>query len=126
MALQILTRVLCLTVFAAALFQDILSESSNDRHRRELFQRNAFSQIQDVKALLRDQKKKKGEMAALVTDSCADGGVEAAVFADIFLKLRNSLNDHWLEIQAQEKIQSKEVGVARRQIAQAVCVDVWA
>lgn len=83
---------------------------------RHQFQRSAFSQIQDMKALLRDQKRKRREdqNEAEVHD------ISSAVFADVFLKLRNSLADYWNDMKQEEKDYSADVVSARKLLLQSV------
>ena len=100
----------------AYVLQDVLTETATLDLNRQRFQRSAFSQIQDLKALLRDLKRKR-------RDDRAEQEVHemsSAVFAEVFLKLRNSLNDYWNDLKDEEKVYTTDVLSARKLLLQSV------
>jgi hypothetical protein len=112
------------------LLHDVLTESAELKQNRDKIQKNIFSQIQNVKAFLREEKKRKHNGAG---KQAREGGggpgpgagaeseteVASAVFADIFLQLRDALSAYRQELQGEERAGAAEVAAARRQLVAA-------
>lgn len=104
----------------AGIFQEVFAEMQIDRRSREVMQQTAFAQVQEVKALLREQRRRGGGGGSSDKGTAQQRDLATSVCADVFLRLRNSLNDHWLELKNLERVCAEHVATSRRQIAKSV------
>ena len=114
-----------ISLSTAHIYSDALSDLGQYEATRKEFQMGAMSQLQSVKAMVRDEKKRREKKQSAIEGS--DGFSPrartdnvSAILAEVFLKLRNSLNDMWLELKDAESSCADEVKTVRRNLIQAV------